>query len=166
MSTTLLPLGQWPPLLRHTPAASLNEQGLPLRLQDLNLHVTATPSEETLLCLCRRTLSSILACGCMLQCDDNPGVNALHVEGRGWVLSGDEKNAIEYRGLYANIRYWPGVVYNVPSTPSKALGISFLLALVFSICVLSPSSYISVLRVYPLPYVQVTRAVLHPQGRS
>ena len=40
----------------------------------------------------------------MMQCDDNPGVNALHVEGRGWVLSGDEKNAIEYRGLYANIR--------------------------------------------------------------
>ena len=62
----------------------------------------------------------------MLQCDDNPGVNALHVEGRGWVLSGDEKNAVEYRGLYANIRCWPGIAYNGSGAPFNALGTSFL----------------------------------------
>ena len=62
----------------------------------------------------------------LLQCDDNPGVNALHVEGRGWVLSGDEKNAIEYRGLYANIRCWPGIACNDSDAPFNALGISSL----------------------------------------
>ncbi len=40
-----------------------------------------------------------------MQCSDNPGVNAYHVEGRGWVLSGDELNAVEFRGQHCNIRW-------------------------------------------------------------
>lgn len=40
-----------------------------------------------------------------MQCADNPGINAYHVEGRGWVLSGDELNVVEFRGQHANIRY-------------------------------------------------------------
>jgi len=39
-----------------------------------------------------------------LQCGECPGINAFHCEGRGWVLSADEINKIEFRGQYANIR--------------------------------------------------------------
>lgn len=41
---------------------------------------------------------------CPVQCGECPGINAFHCEGRGWVLSADEVNKIEFRGLYANIR--------------------------------------------------------------
>ena len=46
-----------------------------------------------------------------LQCGECPGVNAFYCEGRGWVLSADEMNKIEFRGQYANIRcsYWAHV---------------------------------------------------------
>lgn len=47
-----------------------------------------------------------------LQCGECPGINAFHCEGRGWVLSADEVNKIEFRGTHANIRY---------SCPSSAL---------------------------------------------
>ena len=82
----------------------LKVQGFLLKLQKLKFHVLAMPSTSTLFCLCLRHGFPMSMCWCVLQCDDNPGVNALHVEGRGWVLSGDEMNVIEYRGLYANIR--------------------------------------------------------------
>ena len=39
-----------------------------------------------------------------LQCGECPGINAFHCEGRGWVLSADEVNKIEFRGTHANIR--------------------------------------------------------------
>ncbi|CAK0783406.1 hypothetical protein CVIRNUC_006605 [Coccomyxa viridis] len=38
------------------------------------------------------------------KCGECPGINAFHCEGRGWVLSADETNKIEFRGQYANIR--------------------------------------------------------------
>lgn len=41
---------------------------------------------------------------CSVQFSDFPGVNAYRVEGRGWVLSGDELNVVEFRGQHANIR--------------------------------------------------------------
>ena len=41
---------------------------------------------------------------CALQCGECPGVNAFYCEGRGWVLSADEMNKMEFRGQYANIR--------------------------------------------------------------
>ena len=41
-----------------------------------------------------------------LQCGECPGVNAFYCEGRGWVLSADEMNKMEFRGQYANIRCW------------------------------------------------------------
>ena len=40
----------------------------------------------------------------LVQCGECPGINAFHCEGRGWVLSADEMNKIEFRGQYANIR--------------------------------------------------------------
>ena len=40
-----------------------------------------------------------------VQCGECPGINAFHCEGRGWVLSADEVNKIEFRGTHANIRY-------------------------------------------------------------
>ena len=39
-----------------------------------------------------------------MQCGECPGINAFHCEGRGWVLSADEVNKIEFRGTHANIR--------------------------------------------------------------
>ena len=33
-------------------------------------------------------------------------MNAFYCEGRGWVLSADEMNKMEFRGQYANIRCW------------------------------------------------------------
>ena len=41
-----------------------------------------------------------------MQCADK--VNAYHVEGRGWVLSGDELNVVEFRGQHCNIRCGQG----------------------------------------------------------
>ncbi|KAK9904888.1 hypothetical protein WJX75_004896 [Coccomyxa subellipsoidea] len=38
------------------------------------------------------------------KCGECPGVNAFLCEGRGWVLSCDEMNKMEFRGQYANIR--------------------------------------------------------------
>ena len=61
-----------------------------------------------------------------MQCSDVPGVNAYHVEGRGWVLSGDELNFVEFRGQHANIRCCGNFMlalssdnFDSTSTPSK-----------------------------------------------